>query len=95
LYECIAALFSASERGEGLSEPKPGIPLGPIGKTPRVGPKKRREGLRPSSPKMRLSELFEKNNWICTDEYSSNEVIMDDFKFLTDAAATRIQDSRP
>jgi len=53
--------------------PKSRIPLGLIGNTPRAGPKKRKEP-GPSSPKMTLSELFEKNEWICTNGYSSDEV---------------------
>jgi len=55
--------------GGGGSLSKPRMPLGPIGKTPRGGPKKRREDFAPSCPKMRISELFENKDWICRDGF--------------------------
>jgi hypothetical protein len=86
LYESTAALIfvSASESGEGWSLLMGAgcgkvlklrlqnllMPLGPIGKTPREDPKKRREEFAefaPIGPTMTLSEVFENNDCICTD----------------------------
>ena len=55
--------------GGGGSVPKPRKPLGPMGMTPRGDPKNRRDEFAPSCSKMRLSELFENNDWICRDGF--------------------------
>ena len=40
--------------------------MGPIGKTPRIDPKKCRPSFAPSWVRVRLSELFKSNERICT-----------------------------
>ena len=64
----MAVCVPACESGEGWSVSDPGMLLGPIGRAPRLGPKKWRE-FEPNAPKTRLSELFESNDWICADRF--------------------------
>jgi len=65
LYEIIPAAVSLLENGEGPRVSKAGTPLGPIGKTPLIGPKKCKPFLPPSWLKDRLCELFEISERIC------------------------------